>query len=335
MYKMRLSVAPMMDWTDRHERYFLRQFSRHLWLYTEMIAAAAVVHGDRDRLLEMNPAEHPVSLQLGGCEPELLATATKIGAEYGYDEINLNLGCPSDRVQAGRFGACLMKEPELVGDCIGAMRGSTDLPITAKIRLGVDECDSDLELHAFVGMLEEAGVERVVVHARKAWLQGLSPKQNREVPPLQYDRVYSLKRAFPQLAIELNGGLANLDAAATALAQVDGCMLGRAAYHHPGILLHTDSRLFGESNPATSEHQIVERLVPYVETELARGTPLHAMTRHWLGLFQGQPGARAFRRHLSTEGPKRKFDLQVLLEAVSCLQHCPMDVQRAGAGSPG
>lgn len=295
----RFCVAPMMDWTDRHCRYFLRLISRRAFLYTEMVTTGALLHGDRDYLLGFDPAEHPIALQLGGSDPQALASCARMGAEAGYDEINLNVGCPSDRVSSGRFGACLMAEPALVADCVAAMQAAVDIPVTVKHRIGIDHLDSEAHLHRFVETVAGAGCTRFIVHARKAWLQGLSPKQNREIPPLCYDRVHRLKQAFPHLEIIINGGLARLEDCRTQLAHVDGVMLGREAYHNPWLLAGVDPELYGESAPAQSPHEVIEQFLPYVEARLSEGVPLQAMTRHILGLFQARPGARAWRRHLS------------------------------------
>lgn len=293
----RVCVAPMMDWTDRHCRYFHRLLSPHARLYTEMVTSAALVRGGQLRLLEHSQQEHPVALQLGGSDPRELAEAARYGAEAGYDEINLNVGCPSDRVQSGRFGACLMREPALVGDCVRAMRDAVSVPVTVKCRIGVDEQDDYADLQHFAETMIAAGVEVLTVHARKAWLQGLSPKENREVPPLDYQRVYRLKREFPELIVVINGGITSVEQVQAHLAQVDGVMLGRAAYHDPYLLAQLEAVLYGTALPARAE--VLQHLRPYVEAELARGTALKHITRHLLGLYQGEPGARAFRRSLS------------------------------------
>lgn len=293
----RLSVAPMMDWTDRHCRYFHRLLSPHARLYTEMVTSAALVRGKQLRLLEHSQQEHPVALQLGGSDPQELAEAARHGAQAGYDEINLNVGCPSDRVQSGRFGACLMREPALVGDCVKAMRDAVAVPVTVKCRIGVDDQDDYADLQHFTETMLEAGVQVLVVHARKAWLQGLSPKENREIPPLDYQRVYRLKREFPQLVVVINGGITTVDAVREHLAQVDGVMLGRAAYHDPFVLARVEAALYDV--PLPSRESVLQHMRPYVEAELARGTALKHIGRHLLGLYQGEPGARAFRRTLS------------------------------------
>ena len=297
-------IAPMMEWTDRHCRFFHRLLTRRALIYTEMITTGAVLHGARARLLAHDPAEHPVALQLGGCDPRQLAECARIAEEFGYDEINLNVGCPSDRVQVGRFGACLMAEPALVGDCIAAITGAVKLPVTVKCRIGIDDQDPEEALEALACAVEQAGVAALIVHARKAWLDGLSPRQNRDVPPLDYARVYRLKAAHPGLCIVLNGGIADIDQALKHLGPVDGVMMGRAAYQDPWRLLAVDPMLFGEPAPFASPKAAAEALIPYIERELARGTRLNAVTRHALGLFRGVPGARAFRRHLATEASK-------------------------------
>ena len=293
----RVCVAPMMDWTDRHCRYFHRLLSPRARLYTEMVTSAALVRGKQLRLLEHSQQEHPVALQLGGSDPQELAQAARFGAEAGYDEINLNVGCPSDRVQSGRFGACLMREPALVGDCMKAMRDAVSVPVTVKCRIGVDDQDDYAGLQHFTETMLEAGVEVLAVHARKAWLQGLSPKENREIPPLDYERVYRLKREFPQLVIVINGGITTVAQVQAHLTQLDGVMLGRAAYHDPYLLAQIETALHGE--PLPQRDDVLRRLQPYVEAELARGTALKHISRHLLGLYQGEPGARAFRRTIS------------------------------------
>ncbi len=312
----RLAVAPMLDWTDRHCRYFLRLLSRPTLLYTEMVTTGAALHGDRERLLAYDPAEHPLALQLGGCDPGDLARCARIAAEFDYDEVNLNVGCPSDRVQSGRFGACLMAEPELVADGVAAMRTTVNLPITVKTRIGIDDRDSYEALTDFVGRVASGGCEVFIIHARKAWLRGLSPKENREIPPLRYDIVYRLKRDFPDLTIILNGGLRNLDQAEDELRRVDGVMIGRAAYENPYLLADADRRFFGSDTPLPSRHQVIRAFLPYVENQLQQGTPLHCMTRHVLGLFQGIPGARAWRRHLSEHAHRRGAGVEVLEAAL-------------------
>jgi len=313
----RFSVAPMMDWTDRHCRAFHRTLSRRARLYTEMVTTGAVLHGPRERLLGFSEMEHPVALQLGGSDPGELAAAARIAADLGYDEVNLNVGCPSDRVQEGRFGACLMREPALVADCVAAMRAAVRVPVTVKCRIGVDDQDSEIALDALADAVVAAGVDGLVVHARKAWLQGLSPKENRDVPPLDYGRVARLKRAHPNLPVALNGGIAGLPAARALLAEVDGVMVGRAAYTEPALLLAVDPEIFGEPAAHPDAFAAVEAFEPYIAGVLARGDRLHAVTRHMLGLFNGRPGARAYRRHLSTAGMRPEADLGTLREAVA------------------
>ena len=307
----------MMDWTDRHDRYFLRLLTRHALLYTEMITANAVLHGDREYLLGFDQAEHPIALQLGGSDPKTLAQACSIAEDFGYDEINLNVGCPSDRVQSGRFGACLMEEPGLVGDCVSAMQASVKIPVTVKCRIGVDDQDGEETLDHFTRIVAAAGTKTLIVHARKAWLEGLSPKENRDVPPLDYERVYRLKQHHQNLEIILNGGVISLDQATRHLEYIDGVMIGRAAYQNPYILAEVDGRFFGSKTPAPSRHEIVEALLPYVERQLKRGVPLNAITRHILGLFQGMPHARAWRRHLSENAHKSGADTQIIVHALA------------------
>jgi len=314
-----VSVAPMMDWTDRHCRYFLRLVSPRVRLYTEMITTAALLHGDRGRLLAFDASEHPVALQLGGSEPGELAACARLARDRGYDEVNLNVGCPSDRVQSGRFGACLMLESDRVANCVRAMRDAVSLPVTVKCRLGVDERDSYAELVDFVGSLVDAGLEHLIVHARKAWLQGLSPKQNREVPPLDYARVYRLKEDFPQLQMDINGGFTTAEAVAEQLRRVDGVMIGRAAYHDPWLLVRVESSVDSRATGLLSRHQVAEAMLPYVERELAEGVRLQQIARHMLGLFSGQPGARAWRRYLSEHAHRDGAGPQVLENALRCV----------------
>jgi tRNA-dihydrouridine synthase A len=307
----------MMEWTDRHCRFFHRLLTRRALLYTEMITTGAVLHGDRTRLLAFDRAEHPVALQLGGSDPRQLAQCARIAADLGYDEVNLNVGCPSDRVQDGRFGACLMAEPALVGDCVAAMTGTVRIPVTVKCRIGIDEQDPEEALETLTNAVQQAGVAALIVHARKAWLAGLSPRENRDVPPLDYARVYRLKAAHPDLPVVLNGGVVDLDQVRTHLAHLDGVMMGRAAYQEPWRLLEVDPLLFGEPARVASPREAAEALIPYLERELARGTRLHAITRHVLGLFRGVPGARAFRRHLATEGVKPGADAHTFRAALA------------------
>ena len=308
----------MLDWTDRHYRVFARLLSQHTLLYTEMVTTGALLHGDRARHLDFDPSEHPLALQLGGSEPTALATCARLGAAWGYDEINLNVGCPSDRVQSGRFGACLMAEPALVADCVAAMTAASPRPVTVKHRIGIDHQDGYEPLARFVETVAAAGCRTFIVHARKAWLQGLSPKENREVPPLRYDLVYQLKADFPALEIILNGGITSLEAACAELAQVDGVMIGREAYRHPWLLAAADQRIFGHTDPLlTQPAAAIERLLPYVERQCAAGVPLHRMTRHILGLFQGRPGAKAWRRHLSQQAHRPGAGPEVLRAALA------------------
>jgi tRNA-dihydrouridine synthase A len=309
----------MMEWTDRHCRYFHRQLSKHAWLYTEMVTSAAIAHGDRQRLLGFDPAEHPVALQLGGSDPGELARAAEVGAAFGYDEINLNCGCPSDRVQSGRFGACLMAEPALVGQCVSAMQGAVGaaLPVTVKCRIGIDDQDSEADLSRFVETVAGAGCRMFIVHARKAWLAGLSPKENRDIPPLDYGRVYRLKAAFPELTIVINGGIATLEEALVHLEAVDGVMLGRAAYKTPAILADVDRLLHGVETPPLDAAAVLERMLAYAARELERGTRLSCITRHMTGLINGKPGARAFRRLLTEESVKPGAGLEVLEAAIA------------------
>jgi tRNA-dihydrouridine synthase A len=322
----RFCIAPMMEWTDRHCRVLHRGLTARALLYTEMVTAEAVIRGDRKRLIGFDAREHPVGLQLGGSNPARLAEAAKIGAEFDYDEINLNVGCPSDRVQSGRFGACLMREPELVGECVAAMREAVSIPVTVKCRLGVDDQDPEHSLRAMLAACSQAGVDTFIVHARKAWLEGLSPKENRDVPPLDYDLVYRMKQENPRLTIVINGGIDTLDEAARHLDHVDGVMMGRAAYHSPAILADVDARFFGGA-PATIEDG-VENYRDYVARKLGEGVPLHAMTRHMLGLFNGRPGARLFRRHLSEHATRPGADLATLDAA---LAHIGRQAERAAA----
>lgn len=293
------SVAPMMDWTDRYCRVIHRLMSRRALLYTEMVTAQAVIRGDRERLIGFDPVEHPVALQLGGNDPSLLAEAARIGADFGYDEINLNCGCPSDRVQGGAFGACLMREPALVGACVAAMKAAVSIPVTVKCRIGVDEQDPEEALDALTVAVEGAGVDGLIVHARKAWLQGLSPKENREIPPLDYGRAYRLKAAHPDLPIGINGGIKAPEDWALHLSQLDSVMIGREAYQNPEILLQVDPLIFGEAAPVADAFAMIEALEPHLAAHLEQGGRLHAFTRHLVGLFPGRPGARQFRRHLA------------------------------------
>ena len=312
-----VSVAPMMDWTDRHCRYFLRLISPSVLLYTEMVTAAALIHGDAARLLRHDPAEHPVALQLGGSDPAMMARAARMGAEAGYDEININVGCPSDRVQSGAFGACLMAEPLVVAECVDRMRASVDVPVTVKTRIGIDGMDSVEFLYAFVEAVLDAGCERLIVHARKAYLQGLSPKENRNVPPLNYARVYQLKRDFPATTVIINGGITSLAECETHLEQVDGVMIGRQAYQNPWLLTELESLQERPATRPTTRSDVVEAMLPYVERELSAGLPLNHITRHILGLFAGRPGARSWRRYLSENAHRPDADAGTLMSALA------------------
>ena len=316
----RFSVAPMLDWTDRHCRFFHRQLTARALLYTEMVTTGAVIHGDRERLLGFSGAEHPVALQLGGSDPAELAAAARIGADFGYDEINLNVGCPSDRVQSGRFGACLMAEPALVGDCVAALKAAVAVPVTVKCRIGIDDQDPEEALPRLVAAVRAAGVDGLVVHARKAWLQGLSPKENRTVPPLDHPLVHRLKRAHPDLPIAINGGIVDLDAALAHLGHVDGVMLGRAAYETPGLLAGVDRRVFGAEAADPDPFEVAERMVPYAERVVAAGFRLANVTRHLLGLFNGRPGARAWRRLLTVEAAKPGASPRLILDALALVR---------------
>ncbi|MGZ5051119.1 MAG: tRNA dihydrouridine(20/20a) synthase DusA [Methylobacter sp.] len=315
----RFSVAPMMDWTDRHCRYFHRLISRHALLYTEMVTTGALIHGDHHRFLRYDEAEHPVALQLGGSNPRELAHCAKMAEDYGYDEVNLNVGCPSDRVQNGRFGACLMAEPDLVAECVAAMKQAVTIPVTVKSRIGIDDRDSYEELVHFVSTIANAGCETFIIHARKAWLTGLSPKENRDIPPLCYDVVYRIKQDFPQLEIVLNGGVTTLDQAEDILRHVDGVMVGREAYHNPNLLAEVDRRIFGASAEPRSRAEIMDLMISYIrrQLELNDGCRLNNITRHMLGLYHGEPGARGWRRHLSENVCKSGAGVDVLLQALS------------------
>jgi tRNA-dihydrouridine synthase A len=324
----RFSVAPMMEWTDRHCRFFHRLLTRRALLYTEMLTIGAVLHGDRARLLRYDAAEHPLALQLGGSDPRALATCARIGADLGFDEINLNAGCPSDRVQDGRFGACLMAEPSLVGDAVAAMKAAVSVPVTVKCRIGIDEQDPEEALEVFACSVEQAGVDALIVHARKAWLKGLSPKENREIPPLDYGRVYRLKNAHPRLPIVLNGGVASVEEAITHLAHVDGVMIGRSAYQEPWRLLAVDPLVFGEEPRFATPKKAAMTLIPYIERELARGTRLHGITRHLHGLFRGVPGARAFRRYLAGAATSPQAGAEHLSAALSLVADGVLDSER-------
>lgn len=312
----RLSVAPMLDWTNRDFRYFLRLISKHCLLYTEMVTTGALIHGDKERFLAHHVDETPLALQLGGSDTKELALCAQMAEKAGYDEINLNVGCPSDRVQSGRFGACLMAEASLVADCVKAMKDAVAIPVTVKTRLGIDDLDSYGFLADFVGETADAGSDMLILHARKAWLSGLSPKENRDIPPLDYPRVYQIKQDFPDLHIDINGGIHTLAEVTTHLKHVDGVMMGRAAYHNPYLLAEADSQIFADDNAVPSRHEIIELMLPYIEQRLTEGRPLKSITRHLLGLFQGQTGAKAWRRHLSENAHKPDVGIELLNEAL-------------------
>nr|WP_157043792.1 tRNA dihydrouridine(20/20a) synthase DusA [Nitrobacter hamburgensis] len=319
-YQSVFSVAPMMDWTDRHCRLFHRLLTRKARLYTEMLTTGAIIHGARDRLLGFSDIEHPVALQLGGSHPDDLAAAARIGEDFGYDEINLNVGCPSDRVKDGRFGACLMAEPDIVAEGVHAMKRAVSVPVTVKCRIGIDDQDPEAGLDSFARKVVAAGVDALIVHARKAWLQGLSPKDNRNIPPLDYDRVYRLKALLPALPVIINGGIGGISEAKNHLAHVDGVMLGRAAYQDPWRLLKVDSELFGEAAPHATMKCALEAMIPYIEDQLAGGARLHSITRHLVGAFHGVPGARAFRRYLAENGVKAGVGADILREAIALVE---------------
>jgi tRNA-dihydrouridine synthase A len=329
MIDRKFSVAPMMEWTDRHCRFFHRLLTRRALLYTEMLTTGAILHGDRTRLLRYDPAEHPLALQLGGSDPQALSACARIGADCGFDEINLNAGCPSDRVQDGRFGACLMAEPRLVGECVAAMKSAVSIPVTVKCRIGIDEQDPETALEEFTRAVEQAGADALIVHARKAWLKGLSPKENREIPPLDYARVYRLKAAHPQLSISLNGSIVGIGEALSHLAHVDGMMMGRAAYQEPWRLLAVDPAVYGEPAQFASPKDAAAALVPYIERELGQGTRLHAITRHLHGLFRAVPGARAFRRQLAGAAGDPHAGAEVLTAALELVADSGLDKEGA------
>jgi tRNA-dihydrouridine synthase A len=305
----------MLDWTDRHERYFLRLMSRHARLYTEMVTTGALIHGDIDRHLRFHESEHPLALQLGGSDPGALAKCAELAEQYGYDEINLNIGCPSDRVQSGRFGACLMAEPDLVASCVEALRSATSLPVTVKSRTGIDELDSDEFLQAFIERVKAAGCDTFIIHARIARLQGLSPKENRDIPPLNYDRVKLIKKCYPDLKIIINGGIQSLKAAADLLLFLDGVMIGREVYQNPYLMTSVDELIYQDSRPRPSRSEIMSAYMPYVAEQLVSGTPLQHMSRHILGLYKGEPGGRLFRRHISENAFRKNAGLSVLEDA--------------------
>jgi tRNA-dihydrouridine synthase A len=315
----------MMDWTDRHCRVFHRLLTRRALLYTEMLTTGAVIHGDRTRLLGFDASEHPVALQLGGSEPAHLAEAAKIGADYGYDEININVGCPSDRVKDGRFGACLMAEPDLVARGVAAMKAAVNVPVTVKCRIGIDDQDPEVALDTLARAVVAAGADGLIVHARKAWLNGLSPKENRNIPPLDYDRVYRLKAAMPDVPISINGGIAGVSEARAHLAHVDGAMLGRAAYQEPWRLLAVDPDIFGQPAQHATMKDVFAAMMPYIEDQLSQGTRLHSITRHFVGAFHGVRGARAFRRYLAENGVKHGAGIEVLRDAIAQVEDEPAE----------
>jgi tRNA-dihydrouridine synthase A len=327
----RFSVAPMMEWTDRSCRYLHRLMTRRARLYTEMLTTGAVIHGDRARLMGFDAFEQSLAFQLGGSEPRDLAASARIAETFGYDEINLNVGCPSDRVQNGAFGACLMLRPTLVADCVRAMKDAVSVPVTVKCRIGVDDQEPRAALFDIAEKVLDAGADALIVHARKAWLKGLSPKENRDVPPLDYALVHELKRAFPHAPIAINGGLATIEAMREQLGFVDGVMVGRAAYHDPALLLRVDSELFGEAAPLQDCFEVVEAFLPYIEARLAQGERLSSMTRHMLGLFAGMPGARSYRRRLAAEAVRPGAGVEVLLAAVDEVRGAMARMETAAA----
>lgn len=319
----RFSIAPMLDWTDRHCRYFHRLLTRNTLLYTEMVTTGAILFGKGD-YLQYSADEHPIALQLGGSDPDALAKCAQIAEERGYDEINLNVGCPSDRVQNGRFGACLMASSQLVADCVAAMRAEVSIPVTVKSRIGIDDLDSYEFLCDFIETVKQSGCDTFIVHARKAWLSGLSPKENRDIPPLDYERVYQLKRDYPQLTIAINGGITDLAQIKEHLLHVDGVMVGREAYQNPYMLAHIDAELFADHHAISSRHDIIMQMLPYIEQHLQSGGYLSHITRHMLGLFQGVPGARAWRRYLSENATRKGAGTEVLLAALGHVQECDL-----------
>ncbi len=316
----KFTVAPMLDWTDRHCRHFHRLLTKYAILYTEMVTTGALLNGDVDRHLRFDVAEHPVALQLGGSDPHDLATCARMAADYGYDEVNINVGCPSERVQKGAFGACLMAEPELIGECVSAMQAAVSIPITVKNRIGIDDQDDYEGLHRFISTVSQAGCRTFIIHARKAWLKGLSPKENREIPPLRYELVYQIKREFSQLEILINGGITTLEQCQQHLQYVDGVMVGREAYHNPWVLAQVDAQLYGTSSAVDDRKAIVEAFLPYVQQQLEQGVPLGHMTRHILGIFQGMTGARAWRRHISENAHKAGAGVELLREAMQMVR---------------
>ncbi len=311
----KFTVAPMLDWTDRHCRYFHRLLTKKSVLYTEMVTTGALLHGDPERHLRFNQEEHPVALQLGGSEPQEMAACARLAASYGYDEVNINVGCPSERVQKGAFGACLMAEPNLIAACVSAMQATVNIPVTVKNRIGIDDQDDYAGLHHFVSTVSQAGCQTFIIHARKAWLKGLSPKENREIPPLRYELVYELKQAFPHLEIIINGGITTLEQCQQHLQHVDGVMVGREAYHNPWLLAQVDSALYGVDDPFQDRKAVLEAFLDYVQAQQAAGVALNHMSRHILGLFQGMPGARAFRRLISENAHKQNAGLELLCNA--------------------
>jgi len=316
--KNKINIAPMMDWTDRHCRYFMRLLSPSVFLYTEMVTAAAIHHGDAEKLLRYDASEHPIAVQLGGSDPVLMAEAAKTAAGFGYDEININVGCPSDRVQSGQFGACLMSHPQTVADCVQAMQAKVDVPVTVKTRIGIDDLDSDEFLNQFVEIVSLAGCKKFVVHARVAILDGLSPKENRAVPPLNYDRVFRLKAAYPDIEVVLNGGVAEIHQVDMLLRSVDGVMIGRQAYHHPYFLAELEHHLHPEWE-LPERRAVIEQMIPYIEKELVRGERLGRMTRHMVGLFAGLPGARSWRRYISEHAYREGAGVEVIRDALDVM----------------
>lgn len=316
----KFTVAPMLDWTDRHCRYFHRLLTKQAVLYSEMVTTGAILYGDPERHLRFNKAEHPVALQLGGSEPQEMAECARIAEDYGYDEVNINVGCPSERVQKGAFGACLMAEPPLIADCVAAMQDAVQIPVTVKNRIGIDDQDDYGGLHQFVSTVSQAGCQTFIIHARKAWLQGLSPKENRDIPPLRYDLVYQLKQEFPQLEIIINGGITTLDQCQQHLQHVDGVMMGREAYHNPWILAQVDPVLYSMDAAFHDRKEVLEVFIGYVEEQLDMGVSLNHMTRHILGLFQGMPGARSWRRHISENAHKPDVGVMLLREAMQAVR---------------
>jgi len=313
------SVAPMLDWTDRHERFFLRLITQHSLLYTEMITTGALIYGDREKYLDFNRDEQPLAIQLGGSDPVDLVLCAKMAEDHGYDEVNLNVGCPSNRVQSGMFGACLMAKPKLVAECVAAMQNAINIPVTVKHRIGIDEDESIEQLFEFVETVAQAGCKTFIVHARKAWLNGLNPKQNRDIPPLRYDIVHKLKQSMPQLEIIINGGICDLDTTAEQLKYVDGVMMGREAYHNPYILAEVDQRFYQSDKNIISRMEIIEALYPYIEKELANGNRLHSISRHILGLFNGLPGAKKWRRYISENASPLGADISVIKQALKLI----------------